>query len=523
MSSDSTTQPIDTDISHYTIPELMLIIGIQGKFTSDQVVKKTKPFIQRYTNENNQSMVTFFQSIQQELLDYINRAETESDPAQDNSNNTQLNNWWQNQSLPQSNHVQRDKVTDRKQKVDIFNNTHVPMKSEQLGVANTFNVSVAQGNLNPNLTNITKRIINLDSQFRQVSTNNISTDYILDLSDPLYNVLALRLYSIQIPYTWYTIDTAYGNTSFWIVDGENSILVQIDSGNYTPDSLVSAINTAITNAGFSGFLVNPPVSYNPNSIKLTMNLNGGKYTLTTPTTTPFTITPITTKIVFLDLSGKLNISSQCLPASLYINQTLGWNMGYREAVVPVSLSGNTGEAVIDLNGPRYLILVIDDFNQNHINSGLIGITEYSSKLKLPSYYSPDLPYVCQNPVFPNDPLIPNAQIPQLVPSAPRTLTQSQLYTINEIIKNNDNNLNLRAKAPTTTDTFAIIPLKMGSLSTGQMYSALDGILAENRRVYFGPVNIERMRIRLLDERGNVLNLNGCDWNVTLVGELLYQY
>jgi hypothetical protein len=50
-----------------------------------------------------------------------------------------------------------------------------------------------------------------------------------------------------------------------------------------------------------------------------------------------------------------------------------------------------------------------------------------------------------------------------------------------------------------------------------------GSLQDNIRTYFGPVNIDRMAIKLLDDKGNVLNLNGNDWCVTMVCECLYQY
>ena len=110
----------------------------------------------------------------------------------------------------------------------------------------------------------------------------------------------------------------------------------------------------------------------------------------------------------------------------------------------------------------------------------------------------------------------------MVPSAPRTLTQSQLYTINQIIKNNDQNSNYRVRAPTTTDVFAIIPVK-GGLKLGDLYVELSGSLQDLKRTYFGPVDIERLRIRLLDDKGNLLNLNGSDWSIILISENLYQY
>ena len=114
-------------------------------------------------------------------------------------------------------------------------------------------------------------------------------------------------------------------------------------------------------------------------------------------------------------------------------------------------------------------------------------------------------------------------IPEILRSAPRTLTQAQIYTINEIIKNRSKTISFRAKAPTNSDTFALIPIKYGNMTTGQLYTELSGQFQDNKRVYFGPVDIDRLRIRLLDDRGNTVDLHGADWCVTLISENLYQY
>jgi hypothetical protein len=221
-------------------------------------------------------------------------------------------------------------------------------------------------------------------------------------------------------------------------------------------------------------------------------------------------------------------------------------MGFRLPVVPIfTAPGNTAVAVIDLYGPKYFILVLDDYNQNHINNGLITITETSKKLAMPSYYNTSQPYIC----VPNSPnpivnALSNAttglveadifglmdkldtgtgQRPVLLPSAPRTLTNAQLYTINEIMKNREQNTTFRGKAPTNTDTFALIPIKKGGMSTGDLYVEFGGSMQDNKRVYFGPVNIERMRVRLVDDRGYTVDLHGAEWCFTMLAELLYQY
>ena len=249
----------------------------------------------------------------------------------------------------------------------------------------------------------------------------------------------------------------------------------------------------------------------------------------------FTITE-TTLLTFFDFTGYLQCTKNCFQSN-YLNQTLGWVMGFRLPYTRVVASGNTGTTVVDLNGTKYLILVIDDYNQNHVNNGLVSITEFNANLKIPSYYSPDLPYTCISPnvvttssentmnsgLLISDKLdVSYASTQVVLPSAPRTLTQSQIYTINEINKN-QNPTNYRAKAPTTPDILAMIPIKASGESTGTLLVEFSGSLQENIRTYFGPVNIERMHVKLLDDKGNTLNLNGGDWCVTLICECLYQY
>ena len=41
------------------------------------------------------------------------------------------------------------------------------------------------------------------------------------------------------------------------------------------------------------------------------------------------------------------------------------------------------------------------------------------------------------------------------------------------------------------------------------------------RNYFGPVNIEKLRITLYDEYGRILNLNNMDWSCALMFECMY--
>ena len=582
---------IDTNVSNYTLSELLTIVGIDNEsVNSDEILENTNRLISKFKNKNPQ-LAVFFQEVQSQLLQYADGLEVQSDDDTEGkivvegfgnmsgeasypAGDKQVSEWYQNENLTQTDQNQVDKITQRKQKIGIFGNQHNPMKREQLATTDTFNLPVKQDSLNPNLKNTINRFINLDSQFRQYTSgpDSTSTDYTCDLSDTLKNALRLSLYSYQIPFSWYAIDTAYGNTCFWIVDqnSNNTVAVSVPPGNYSQTGFQTQLNQSFLNSGFISFPavtgyvpINSPVYYNPNSGMLTLFLNGGVWEEPGNPTNTFTITT-TTQIIFYDFTGQLQCNITCTSNNNhYFNNTLGWIMGYRLPYVNIDTSGNTASAILDLNGTKYLILVVDDYNQNHVNNSLVSISQFSNTLKMPSYYSPDLPYTCLTPgqqgnnltqlvsdvvtqsLFDNqgyneqNGLIPGTQNGLLIagkyesdytntqivlPSAPRTLTQAQLYTINSINSNNNNLTNYLSKAPTSSDIIGILPVKTSTgVPTGSLLVEFSGSLQDSSRTYFGPVNIDRMAVKLLDDKGNVLNLNGNDWCFTLVCECLYQY
>ena len=181
---------------------------------------------------------------------------------------------------------------------------------------------------------------------------------------------------------------------------------------------------------------------------------------------------------------------------------------------------------------------------------MVSIAQITNTLKLPSYFSRDIPFVCPDPFTATDRqagvqtlqdqgatglllagkyvshgYANHTSVPVYLPSAPRTLTRAQLYTLNQINQSSDDNMNVHlSKAPTSADILAVLPIKTAmGVATGSLLVEMGGSLQNNGRTYFGPVNIERMQVTLLDDKGRVLNLNGADWCVTLLCECLYQY
>jgi len=208
------------------------------------------------------------------------------------------------------------------------------------------------------------------------------------------------------------------------------------------------------------------------------------------------------------------------------NSSLGWLLGFRDQEYASrdfttnvnSVFSFVGEATVDTFGPRYFLLSIDDFHANQINKAIISGENVEKKADIPSYFTSDL---TPNPQCDTSNKL--YEIPQYLQGRPRQITQAQQYTLNEILKNRKESSNDVLTSPTSSDIFAIIPLKKNGMGSGEALIEFSGPIQINERNYFGPIDVDKLRIKLIDDKGNVVNLNGMDWSFSLITEHLYQY
>ena len=126
---------------------------------------------------------------------------------------------------------------------------------------------------------------------------------------------------------------------------------------------------------------------------------------------------------------------------------LGWMMGFREGYY----TGNTtyaSEGIIDLIGPKYIYLAVDDFN-NNVSDGFYG-----------------------------------------------AFTSSIL------------NKNILARISLQGSVFSVLVQNNLNLLT-------------TPRQYFGPVDIQKLQIQVLDEYGRILDLNNMDYSFCLTFQTVY--
>jgi hypothetical protein len=84
-------------------------------------------------------------------------------------------------------------------------------------------------------------VLHVDSKFRNKSTYPNSGKFNFELDNPIKNIQAIRLSSIELPNVFYEFTASKQNNFFYL----NEVLITIPDGNYTADQMLSEINTQI--------------------------------------------------------------------------------------------------------------------------------------------------------------------------------------------------------------------------------------------------------------------------------------
>ena len=353
----------------------------------------------------------------------------------------------------------------------------------------------------------------------------------LNLSDKLEKVTSNHLSNISIPFSFYNIDSNNGTNYFYIeiikTSQENVIVkIEIEPGNYTSSSLITAINDAISDTEVGTSIINGQqiFTYNSTTNKVTIQNN--------------LLQEI--NVIFYDYLDETSNFSE-MPSSSSassnvnnyskVNYNLGWILGFRtidETNMEMTynlttLQSTVSESICYIPYTKYIIVTLDDMNKNQTNKSLVQIDNEKMFIKKPVYFSNlDNSLNCiTEDTFDN---YVNMDFERNGDKFTRTqLTKAQLYTALSInnYRSNYNTKNSKIDTANINNVIAVIPFESKSLVWGQSLFMSD----KNRfaRKYFGPVDITKMKIGLYDDKGNILNLNGQEWSMTLKTKHQYQY
>jgi len=207
------------------------------------------------------------------------------------------------------------------------------------------------GVINPIKKRTIKKNLNIDSKFRENYFSNPSSNFNFNLPININDVLQMQLASIELPTTYYVVSKQYGNNFFSITVNTSTTVINIPDGNYDQITMMDAINNQLLLAG-------APFNKVSFVINLTNATTGSGQTL----------------VGFNDLSGNtiLSLNFQADRNGIDDRNTplplkFGWIIGFRNGVYVNNLN-YVSEGVVDVTGPKYMFLAIDDYKNNVNNN-----------------------------------------------------------------------------------------------------------------------------------------------------------
>jgi len=358
------------------------------------------------------------------------------------------------------------------------------------------------------------RLVSVDSYYRE-TLDAVTDTFTFTLAEKLSGVLSVALYSIEIPYSWYTFAAAKGTTSFVLqtLDATGAPVAlpcAIADGNYTSALLIHAVaaelNAKINSLAYPNVVTDPLIlSLDPISGKLV----------------------ISQKVAVRNLPYKINITwfdpnfkYESLQPTRE-NKHLGWLLGFRESqTVYFWYDGNvTAPSLLTVNPCKSIFVRLNDHLPGRFTNGIVTLGSASQLRAIVDLKQTETTFrVGRRKTDVNT-----------EPGAPRRLTAKQIFSTNSIA--NSNVLFVRKRdSPLESDLFAKIPLKKPgewcTFSCGETSAHDDGPtktivefsgpLQLNVREYFSPVTLTTLTVSLYDDRGNLLGLNGLDWGITFL-------
>ena len=328
-------------------------------------------------------------------------------------------------------------------KVIQENGANMVINRPNTAFAQSFPSEFYEGIINPLKKRSLRQYLNIDTRFRDNYYGSLSTDFHFDLPIKFSSVATMQLSAFEIPKTYYYISNKTGNNFFTIGIETSSDSAQevvfVPDGNYTAETMVAFLNNYVSG-------VDGPLSTLDKYQDLVFTLNTGG----SGSGTGQLVVGIADGATLFDFSLEFNTnSSGGEDLSTPLPLKLGWILGFRNGKY-IGSSNYVGEAPVDLNGIKYMYLVVDDYNNNVNNS----------------FYS----------------------------------------AFNSSILNQ----NILARISLQTGT--------GFLDVNSQNNLM---LTTTARQYFGPVDIQKLKIQLLDEYGRVIDLNNMDYSFCLTLQSLY--
>ena len=254
----------DLDINSYSIEDLMEIYRIpknqKGNVTEDYVKNMTKEIVQQYKNYNatglggdmpfsenyseDDEYVIFFNEAQKRILQYLQSgASFITDATLSSSSGKTIENQLIQKFAPSSILSDADKLVMMPK-----DDARVQNINPNLIATPSIVHEYAKGVINPLERRTLKRIISIDTLFRENHGNTSSADYIWNLPTPINNVLSMKIVSMEFPNVVKMFSNERKNNIFTV--NLYNVPQRYIEGGFTKTVFINHTETVIIPEGF---------------------------------------------------------------------------------------------------------------------------------------------------------------------------------------------------------------------------------------------------------------------------------
>lgn len=460
---------INLDINTYSIKELENLFKLPEKYSSIEIIEKKQILTDNIIKSN------INQNKKEELLIFLDN----------------INNRLQNLIIEENAKDQEDKkINDIKR----YDRNHFLIETKN----NSFS-SILENNKKINKS-IIKRTFTVDSLFRQNYSNkdNKSHNYIIELPETITKAITMSISSIELPLTYYNISKELNNNIFRIeiYDRSTNNLIDIDKGIIDiilTDGLYEIRYTSANDLSItSGSTVNV-FSTQIKAADIIKEINTQIINISSPNQDPY-------NQIYNDISSNLRIIHDKRSGKSIINYTDFSNSNYNE------------------NSP-YMIKINFDVNNNSKNC-----IENSIYQKLGSqlgFRVRNIELKLENSINQNNANLQIFSTNICYINYPRYL----YIAIDDFQTSSRNYFSIAANsiiAPNIVGRINILSLLEEKTAFKSAAAPGDFLYTQKHiREYFGPTDINKLHIQILDEYGRPFSMNNVDWSFILSFECYY--
>ena len=475
----------DLNVHNYNREEIEKIFDLPEKYDEQLIDAKAllladKIFVDASVEEKvKENVIEFIKSAKKKLVNYLD-----------------------NIDLYHTNHKLRISNTNNSGNTSLIERPRTPWLNSQPS-------EFFPGVINPLKKRIITQQLNIDTRFRDNYRTTNASNIQFELPNKFSKIVSMELSTFQNTYTFYAISAQQGNNFFTIrqLNDDGSPVfatIVIPDGNYNETDFTKTVQTALdilptkiryqpdfnTSSGtnrsiFANF---SPENHGGDTTYLTLDSNGQ--------TVPGGYDPTNTEKPFVldfqsDINGNVDFTTP-------LQKKMGWLLGFRYGIygskdLITQIYGSPEKNCDEINE-----IYEDIVTKNSIQKNLVCKYPFDSRemyIKL-NTFTDDSYYISEGVLD----LVGTKYMYLVINDYNNNVVNNNFYSVFQNSMLNNNILARINLHPTVSDnnTFVAQP-----------------------REYFGPVYIQKLNIQLINEYGDVMDLNNMDYSFCLSLKMIY--